>query len=129
MAAKLFVGGLPWSTTDRDLSDLFSQVGSVVSSTVIMDRASGRSKGFGFVEMGSEEEAKMAVEKLNETMLGERKIIVNEAKPMVPREERSGGFGGGSSFGGGYGRDSRGGDRGGSRGGDRGGDRGGRRSY
>jgi len=118
---KLFIGSLPYSTNDQALKDLFAQAGTVVSATVIMDKFSGRSKGFGFVEMSSDDEAKKAIEMFNGKDFEGRALIVNEARPMVPREQRpgggfgggrSGGFGGGRSggFGGGHGR---GGDRGG----------------
>lgn len=121
MATKLFIGSLAWATTDDSLSALFSQVGTVVSARVITDRATGRSKGFGFVEMSTEEEAQKAVAELNGKDLDGRTIVVNEARPMEPRDNnRSGGFGGGrpsggSSYGGsrdnnrsggGYGRSS-----------------------
>jgi RNA recognition motif-containing protein len=117
VATRLFIGGLPWATTSDELRDMFAAVGTVVNATVMMDKMTGRSRGFGFVEMATEEEAKAAVEKLNGTEIAGRKIIVNEARPQAPREDR-GGYGGG------------GGDRGGSRGGFRrddrnGGDRGG----
>lgn len=85
MAAKLFVGNLDYSVTGDDLRQTFSQVGNVVDAVVIMDKMSGRSRGFGFVEMGSEDEAKTAIEKLNGSDLKGRKINVNEAKPMEPR--------------------------------------------
>ena len=86
MTNKLFVGSLAWATTDDSLRNLFAQVGTVVSSNVIKDKFSGRSKGFGFVEMSSVEEAQAAVEKLNGSELDGRKIVVNEAKPQEPRE-------------------------------------------
>lgn len=117
MATKLFVGGLAWATTDDGLKALFSQAGQVVSATVISDRFSGKSKGFGFVEMSTEEEAAEAIKKFNGAELDGRKIIVNEARPKPEGGDRHprGDFGGG-----------RGGDRGGSRGGFRsGGNRGG----
>ena len=95
---KLYVGGLPYSVTEDQLRDIFAEHGTVESATVIMDRMSGRSKGFGFVEMDSQEEAQAAMDKLNGTDLEGRNITVNEAKPRQPR---SGGGGGG----GGYGRD------------------------
>jgi len=119
MATRLFVGGLAWATTDASLKDFFAQAGNVVSASVITDKFSGRSKGFGFVEMGSEEEAQKAVEMLNGQALDGRTIAVNEARPQ---EAKSGG-----NFGGGRGN-FRGGDRGG-HGGDRGGRSGGRRDY
>ena len=85
MATKLFVGGLSWDTTDDSLKTFFAQAGNVVSASVISDKFTGRSKGFGFVEMGSEEEAKETVAKLNGQMLDGRAIAVNEARPQVPR--------------------------------------------
>ena len=88
---KLYVGGLPYATTEEDLEDLFAEHGTVESARVITDRMTGRSKGFGFVEMGSQEEAEAAAEKLNDSELGSRTLVVNEAKP---RENR-GSFGGG----------------------------------
>lgn len=112
---RLYVGSLSYQTTEEELADLFGQVGQVVSATVITDRDSGRSKGFGFVEMSNDDEARKAIEQLNGTTLGSRQIVVNEA-----REKRDNQYGGGGGRGG-YG--SRGGGRGGSRGGDR--DRGG----
>ena len=81
MATKLFVGSLAWATTDDSLKAHFEQAGSVVSANVVMDRYTGKSRGFGFVEMSSEEEAKEAISKLNESDLDGRKINVNEAKP------------------------------------------------
>lgn len=92
MATKLFIGSLAWATTDDSLKELFSSVGTVVSANVIMDRETNRSKGFGFVEMSSDEEAKAAVEQLNGKDLDGRPIVVNEARP---REERPRGDGGG----------------------------------
>lgn len=86
MATKLFVGGLSWDTKEDSLKNLFSQAGSVVSATVITDKFSGRSKGFGFVEMASEKEAQEAVKKLNGQSLDGRNITVNEARPQQPRE-------------------------------------------
>ncbi|MBI4130775.1 RNA-binding protein [Candidatus Roizmanbacteria bacterium] len=106
MSKKVFVGGLAWATTDDKLREFFSQAGKVVSATVITDRMSGRSKGFGFVEYETEEEAQKAITELNGKELDGRKVAVNEARPMVPREQR---FGGGGSFGGG--RNDRGGRR------------------
>ncbi len=113
MATKLFVGSLAWATTDDSLQAFFSQVGTVTSARVITDRATGRSKGFGFVEMSSDEEAQKAVAELNGKDLDGRAIVVNEARPMEPRDNsRGGGFGGGRPSGGssyGGGRDNRGG--------------------
>ena len=102
MATKLFIGSLAWATTDDSLSALFSQAGTVVSARVITDRATGRSKGFGFVEMSTEEEAQKAVAELNGKDLDGRTIVVNEARPMEPRDNssRGGGFGGGRPQGG-----------------------------
>lgn len=81
MAKRLFVGGLPFTTTDVELKELFSKIGEVESATVVMDRATNRSKGFGFVEMKSEEDAQKAIKELSETDLGGRKIVVKEAYP------------------------------------------------
>lgn len=85
MATKLFVGNLDYTVTSDELRSLFSQAGTVVDAAVITDRMSGRSRGFGFVEMGSEDEAKKAVEQLNGADLKGRKINVNEARPQAPR--------------------------------------------
>jgi RNA recognition motif-containing protein len=90
--AKLFVGSLPWSTTQDELAEFFSQVGTVVEATVVSDRATGRSRGFGFVEMSSDAEAKKAIEELNGKELGGRPIVVNEAKPRENRSPRPSGF-------------------------------------
>ncbi len=117
MAAKLFVGSLAWATTDDSLRAFFSQAGNVVSAQVIIDRMSGRSKGFGFVEMSTDEEAKAALD-LNGKELDGRAIVVNEARPREPRDFSGGG-------GGGY-RGGRGGSGGGHRGGGHSDDRGGR---
>jgi RNA recognition motif-containing protein len=114
MESKLYVGNLPFSMTDADLQSLFSQAGTVTSAQVIKDRESGRSKGFGFVEMASAEEAQKAITMLNGKENGGRALTVNIARPKEDRPQRSGGFGGGNR--GGYG-----GDRGGNRGGNRGG--------
>ena len=103
MATKLYVGSLSYNTTDDQLKQHFSQAGNVVSAAVITDKMSGRSKGFGFVEMGSEEEAQKAVEMFNGQELDGRAIVVNEARPMQPRAPRTGGFGGGGGGGGGFG--------------------------
>ncbi len=88
MASKLYVGGLPYSTTNEELEAAFSKAGNVVSATVIMDKMSGRSKGFGFVEMSTEEEAKAAIDMFNGQDFGGRNINVSEARPMQPREDR-----------------------------------------
>jgi RNA recognition motif-containing protein len=101
MATKLFVGSLAWATTDDSLQAFFSQAGTVTSARVITDRATGRSKGFGFVEMSTDEEAQKAVAELNGKDLDGRTIVVNEARPMEPRDNSSrGGFGGGRPTGG-----------------------------
>jgi len=97
MATKLFVGSLAWATNDDSLKDFFAAVGTVVSASVIMDRETNRSKGFGFVEMSSDEEAKAAVDQLNGKDLDGRAVVVSEARP---REERPRG-GGGGGYGGG----------------------------
>ncbi|MGH7249754.1 MAG: RNA recognition motif domain-containing protein [Minisyncoccia bacterium] len=85
MATNLFVGSIAYNATDDDLQNFFAAAGSVVSAKVIMDRETGRSKGFGFVEMGSDEEAQKAVKELNGKELNGRAVVVNEARP---REER-----------------------------------------
>lgn len=111
MAKKLYVGGLSYDTTEDTLRDTFSQAGTVETATIIMDRMSGRSKGFGFVEMSSEEEAQKAIEMFNDKELDGRRVTVNEARPQEDRPR--GGGGGGFNRGGGAG----GGDRRGSFGG------------
>jgi RNA recognition motif-containing protein len=83
MAKRLFVGGLPYATTDDQLKDAFAQAGTVVSAQIVIDRMSGRSKGFGFVEMSTDEEAAKAIEMLNGTDFGGRKLAVNEARPKT----------------------------------------------
>ncbi len=93
---KLYVGGLPYQVTEDKLREIFSAHGTVESATVIMDRMTGRSKGFGFVEMSSQEEAQAAIDTLNGTDLEGRKLTVNEAKPRQPRS----GGGGGGGYGG-----------------------------
>jgi RNA recognition motif-containing protein len=110
MGKKLYVGSLPYSTTEQQLSDLFSQHGSVDSARVITDKVSGQSKGFGFVEMASDEEAQKAINALNGTQFGGRTIIVNEARPQEPRTggSRGGGGMGGGGRGGGMGAGGRG---------------------
>jgi len=128
MGNKIYVGNLPFTTTNESLSEMFSKFGTVGSAKIVMDRDTNRSKGFGFVEMSSDDEAAKAIEKLNGQDVGGRSLVVNEARPMEPR---TGGFGGGGGGrggdrGGGGGRSGGfGGGRGG--GGDRGGDRGGSR--
>ena len=112
MATKLYVGGLPYSTQEDALKELFAQAGSVTSAVIIMDKMSGRSKGFGFVEMSTDEEAQKAVSMFNGQEFEGRKLTVNEARPMEARPPRTGGnggYGGGSN--GGYGGGNRGGRR------------------
>ena len=103
MAKKLFIGGLSYDTTEATLKENFSQAGTVESAAVIIDRMSGRSKGFGFVEMSSEEEAQKAIEMFNGKDIDGKNVTVNEARPMEPRAPRQGGFNRGSrgGFGGG----------------------------
>jgi cold-inducible RNA-binding protein len=95
MAKKLFVGGLPWATTADDLKQLFGQHGTVSSATIITDKMSGRSRGFGFVEFDNDAEASAAESTLNNTEYNGRTLMVNEARPMQDRPARTGGFGGG----------------------------------
>ena len=95
MGKKLFVGNLPYSATDEILQETFAQIGSVVSAKVIMDRDTGRSKGFGFVEMSSDAEASEAIERFNGVDFQGRPMTVSEAKPMAPREGGPRGGGGG----------------------------------
>ena len=129
MGNKLYVGNLPYSVRDEDLQQSFGQFGAVTSAKVMMERDTGRSKGFGFVEMGSDAEAQAAIAGMNGQPLGGRSVVVNEARPMEARPPRSGGgFGGGGGYGGGGG----GGDRsggGGYGGGGGGGDRSGGGGY
>jgi len=93
MGSKLYVGGLPYSTTQAELTDLFSAHGTVQSANVVSDKYTGQSRGFGFIEMSSGEEAQAAITALHSTELGGRTLTVNEAKPMAPRSG-GGGFGG-----------------------------------
>ena len=112
MEKRLYVGNLPFDTTEDDLHQLFSVHGQIVSAKLITDMETGRSRGFGFVEMSTEDEAKAAIEKMNKSKVGDRELTVNEARP---RPERTGGAGGGrggfsggrGGNGGGYGRSSR----------------------
>ena len=145
MGNKLYVGNLPYTVRDEDLQQSFSAYGMVNSAKVMMERDTGRSKGFGFVEMGSDAEAQAAVEGMNGQSLGGRSLVVNEARPMEARPPRTGGFGGprggggGGGFGGGgggdggfrspYGGGGRGGGGGGGGGGGFGGGGGGRGGY
>jgi len=126
MGKKLYVGNLPYSVRDGDLEQAFGQFGSVTSAKVMMERDTGRSKGFGFVEMGSDEEAQSAISGMNGQPLGGRSVVVNEARPMEERPPRSGGGGFGGGGGGGR-REGGGGYGGGGGGGYGGGGGGGRR--
>ncbi|MEO9101672.1 MAG: RNA-binding protein [Burkholderiaceae bacterium] len=113
MGNKLYVGNLPYSVSDSDLQQAFGAFGGVTSAKVMMDRETGRSKGFGFVEMGSDAEAQAAIGGMNGQSLGGRNCVVNEARPMEPRAPRAGGYGGGGAGGdgaggGGYGGGGRG---------------------
>jgi hypothetical protein len=119
MGNKLYVGNLPYSVRDSDLEQAFSQFGAVTSAKVMMERDTGRSKGFGFVEMGSDAEAQAAINGMNGQPLGGRSVVVNEARPMESRPPRTGGYGGGG--GGGYGGGGGGGGYGGGGGGRSGG--------
>ena len=105
MGNKLYVGNLPYTVRDEDLQQAFSAYGSVNSAKVMMERDTGRSKGFGFVEMGNDAEAQAAVEGMNGQSLGGRSLVVNEARPMEARPPRTGGggFGGPRGGGGGFG--------------------------
>ena len=103
MGNKLYVGNLPYSVRDNDLEQAFGQFGAVSSAKVMMERDTGRSKGFGFVEMGSDAEAQAAIKGMNGQNMGGRDLVVNEARPMEPRPPRSGGGFGGGGGGGGYG--------------------------
>ncbi len=127
MGNKLYVGNLPYSFRDEDLQQAFSQHGAVTSAKVMMERDTGRSKGFGFVEMGSDAEAQAAINSMNGQQYGGRGLVVNEARPMEPRPPRSGGGGGygGGAGGGGGGYGGGGGGGGGRSGGGGGGGYGG----
>lgn len=103
---KLYVGNLSFQTTSEDLQQLFAQAGTVESATVVEDRDTGRSRGFGFVEMASKEEGEKAIEQFNGTDMNGRNLTVNEARPREDRGNRGGsrgGYGGGGNRGGGYG--------------------------
>ena len=114
MGNKLYVGNLPYSFRDEDLQQAFAAYGSVSSAKVMMERDTGRSKGFGFVEMGSDAEAQAAIGGMNGQQFGGRGLVVNEARPMEPRPPRSGGGGfGGGGGGGGFGGGAGGGRSGG----------------
>jgi RNA recognition motif-containing protein len=114
MTKKLYIGSLPYAVADADLEKIFAEVGTVESARVIMDRDSGRSKGFGFVEMATPEEAQKAIQELNGATIEGRAIMVSLARPQTdrPRTGGGGGYGGGRS-GGGYGGGRSGGGRGG----------------
>ncbi len=88
MATKLYIGSLPYRSNDQELKEAFEQFGSVESATIIYDRETGRSKGFGFVEMSSDDEAKAAIEGMNGKEFGGRTLVVNEARPMTERPKR-----------------------------------------
>ena len=103
MGKKLYIGNLSYSVDSNQLKDMFAQVGTVDSANVIMDRETGRSKGFAFVEMSADAEAQSAISKFNGQDLGGRAMNVSEAKPQAPRDSRGGGgYGGGGGRGGGY---------------------------
>ena len=124
MGNKLYVGNLPYTVRDEDLQQSFGEFGSITSAKVMMERDTGRSKGFGFVEMGSDAEAQAAISGMNGQQYGGRGLVVNEARPMEARPPRSGGFGGGGGAGGGgggYGGGGGGGSRSGGGGGGYGG--------
>src|SRR5215212_4585775 len=121
MGSKLYVGNLSYNTTSSDLEQLFSPHGTVTSAEVIQDRDTGRSKGFGFVQMGSDAEAQAAIAALNGQQSDGRALTVNEAKPREDRPRGGGGGGGGGGYGGGGGGRSGGGGRGGYGGGGGGG--------
>jgi cold-inducible RNA-binding protein len=118
MGNKLYVGNLPYTVRDDDLSQSFGEFGTVTSAKVMMERDTGRSKGFGFVEMADDAQAQAAINGMNGQALGGRNLVVNEARPMEPRPPRTSGFGGGndgfrSPYGGGGRRDGGGGGGGG----------------
>jgi len=100
MAKKLYVGGLSYNTTEATLKDTFAQAGTVESAVIIIDKMTNRSKGFGFVEMSTDEEAQKAIEMFNGKDLDGRNVTVNEAKPMEPRAPRTGGYNNGGNRGG-----------------------------
>jgi RNA recognition motif-containing protein len=117
MSKKLFVGGLSWDTNDDSLRAAFEQFGAVEEATVIADRETGRSRGFGFVTFAGADSARAAIAGMNDATLDGRTINVNEAQERAPRAGGGGGFGGGRGGGGGYGGGGGGGGRGGGRGG------------
>jgi len=95
MSTKLYVGNLPYETTESDLQTLFATAGQVSTVNIVRDRATGRARGFAFVEMNDEDGARKAITELDQHQLGGRSLTVNEAKPMAPRSNGGGGFGGG----------------------------------
>jgi cold-inducible RNA-binding protein len=107
MATKLYIGNLPFKVREEDLQALFQQAGTVESVSIIRDKFSGQSRGFGFIEMDSPESAQKAIEMFNGHSLENRQITVNEARPQTPRPPRAGGGGGGGGGRGGYGRHDR----------------------
>lgn len=107
MGKRLYVGNLSYNTTEDALKELFAQHGTVVSASILMDKFSGRSRGFGFVEMSTDEEAKAVVEKLNGQNFDGRDLVVNEARPMEEKGSGGGGGGRGGRFGGGRDRGGR----------------------
>lgn len=107
MGSKIYVGGLPYSATEQELNSLFAAHGNVESARVITDKFTGQSRGFGFVEMSSGEEASKAISALNGTQMGGRTLTVNEAKPQEPRSGGGGDRGGRGGFGGGGGNRDR----------------------
>lgn len=115
MGNKLYVGNLPYGVRDNDLEQAFGQFGAVASARVMMERDTGRSKGFGFVEMANDAEAQAAIQGMNGQPLGGRSLVVNEARPMEPRPPRTGGYGGGFRSEGGFGGGNREGGYGGGR--------------
>jgi len=126
MSTKLYIGNLSYTTGDQELREAFAPHGNVLSASVVIDRDTGQSRGFGFVEYGSADEAQRATDAMNGTTLDGRSLNVNVARP---REGGGGGGGGGGRGGGGGGRGGGGGGRGGDRGGDRGGGGGGGRRW
>ena len=108
MGSKIYVGGLPYQAAEQELTDLFASHGNVESARIITDKYTGQSRGFGFVEMTSTEEAKSAIDAINGTQMGGRTLTVNEARPQTPRTG-GGGFGGGGGRGGGGNRGGKGG--------------------
>ncbi|MBI3609545.1 MAG: RNA-binding protein [Nitrospirae bacterium] len=103
MGAKLYVGNLSYQVTEQEISELFATAGTVASVKIITDNQTGRARGFGFVEMGSSEDAQKAVEMFNGKSFKDRNLIVSEARPQQKRERGGGGYGGGGYGGGGYG--------------------------